>query len=247
VTAVVTGAGGALGAAVARRIAAPGTRLVLVDVDGAAAERTAGLVRDQCATVRVVDADVSDEHHVRRYVAAALEAGDGRIDQFFNNAGVEGPQRLMVDYPTDAFDRVVAVNLRGVFLGMKHVAPHMPAGASIVNTASTGGLVGNSHAIAYIATKHAVVGMSRSAAKELAGAGIRVNAYCPGPIEGRMLESIAAGMGHPGGAAAIAEQIVPMGRLGHPDEHAETVAFLLSGRSSYTTGTAVVVDGGRLL
>lgn len=241
---VITGAGGALGRAVATKVASHSRRLVLVDMDAEAAARTAATLEGVCHSTSVVPVDVSTEQGVREYATEALR-GPGKLRAFFNNAGIEGPQLALTEYPVADFDKVIAVNVRSVFLGMRELAPHMSRGASIVNTASTAGLRGNANAIAYIASKHAVVGMTKAAALELAPKDVRVNAYCPGPVRGRMLDAIAAGRGVD--VETLFVNGVPLGRLGEPDEHADTVAFLLVGPSDYTTGTTVVVDGGRLL
>jgi NAD(P)-dependent dehydrogenase (short-subunit alcohol dehydrogenase family) len=175
----------------------------------------------------------------------------GGIDAFFNNAGIEGAVAPTTAYPTDTFDKVISVNLRGVFLGLKYVMAAMEAngGGAIVNTASIAGLVGVGGVSAYVASKHAVLGLTKVAALEGAPLGIRVNAICPGPIEGRMMSSIgdqaAAMLGLPDEDAARAAftGMVPGGRYGKPAEVAELVAYLLGPTSTYMTGAAVPIDG----
>ncbi len=240
---LVTGAGGALGSAIARALASAGVCLTLVDRDQASLLPVAHAAEQAGAEVVAVTADVTVEEDVRRYAEAA--AGEtGRIDGFANNAGVEGPVMPLVDYSVADFDSVWAVNVRGVFLGMKHAVPLMRSGGAIVNTASTGGLVGAVNLAAYIASKHAVVGLTRAAALELAPLGIRVNAVCPGPIRGRMMASIAAGLGVED-VEAVSSSKVPLGRPADPEEVAGVIAFLLGTGASYMTGAAVPVDGGR--
>jgi NAD(P)-dependent dehydrogenase (short-subunit alcohol dehydrogenase family) len=248
---VVTGAAGEIGAACCRRLLAAGHRLVAVDLDEAAGKALLETLEggDRLAFVA---ADVSDEDAVAGYVAEATERL-GRIDGFFNNAGIEGTVAPIPAYPTDVFDQVVAVNLRGVFLGLKHVMGAMAAdgrGGVIVNTASVAGLIGNPGLGAYIATKHAVVGLTKTAALEGATIGVRVNAVCPGPIESRMMGSLETGamglLGLPDQAAAKAAftQLIPGARYGTVDEVADVVDFLLSPASGYISGASIPVDFG---
>lgn len=240
---LVTGAGGALGSAIARALASTDVCLTLVDRDQASLLPVAHAAERAGAEVVAVTADVTVEEDVRRF--AEVAAGEaGRIDGFANNAGVEGPVMPLVDYSVADFDSVWAVNVRGVFLGMKHAVPLMRSGGAIVNTASTGGLVGAVNLAAYIASKHAVVGLTRAAALEFAPLGIRVNAVCPGPIRGRMMASIAAGLGVEE-VEGLSSSKVPLGRPADPEEVAGVIAFLLGDGASYMTGAAVPVDGGR--
>jgi len=176
----------------------------------------------------------------------------GGVGAFFNNAGIEGTITPLTEQPVDAFDKVVAVNLRGVFLGLKHVMRHMAAsgGGSIVNTASVAGLIGMGGLGAYVASKHAVVGLTKVAALEGAPASIRVNAVCPGPVDGRMMESLESGaatmLGLPDAATVhgVFTGMAPAGRYARPDEVADLVAYLLSARSSYVSGAAIPIDWG---
>ena len=247
---VVTGAAGHIGAACCRRLLDGGHRLVAVDVDEAAGKALVDSL-DGGDRVTFVTADVTDEDAVAGYVAVATERL-GKIDGFFNNAGIEGTVAPIPAYPTEVFDRVVAVNLRGVFLGLKHVMGAMAGagGGVIVNTASVAGLIGNAGISAYIATKHAVVGLTKVAALEGATIGIRVNAVCPGPIESRMMGSLEVGaaslLGLPDQATAKAgfTQLIPGARYGTADEVAEVVDFLLSPASSYISGASIPVDFG---
>ena len=181
------------------------------------------------------------------YVAAALDA-HGKVDALFNNAGVEGPVAPLVDYPTDDFDRVMAVNVRGVWLGLKHAGPAIAAsgGGAIVNTASMAGVTGTARLCAYGASKHAVIGLTKTAALEFAPLGVRVNAVAPAPIDTRMLHAIAAGMNPDDPSVATAQMAarVPLARYGTPDEVAAVAAFLCSDDATYMTGAMVPVDGG---
>jgi NAD(P)-dependent dehydrogenase (short-subunit alcohol dehydrogenase family) len=241
--AIVTGAGGGIGRATSRAFAREGARLVLVDLDGAAVE----LVAAECPTDSIaVAADVTNPADVERYVRATTERF-GRLDVLFNNAGVEGEIASMADARADAFDAVMAVNVLGVWLNLKYALRAMRAGGragSIVNTSSGLGMRGLVGMGAYVASKHAVIGLTKTAALEGAAAGIRVNAVCPGTIDTPMMASIDELSGV-ADARQRTEASIPMGRYGLPEEVAELVVFLASERSSWITGAAVSVDGGR--
>ena len=239
--AVVTGAGGNIGSVVCQRLASEGAKVLAVDVDEAAAGATAKSVGE---AVVPFAADVSSSADVAAYAAAAAELGGGEIHAFFNNAGIEGPVATIEDYDEEAFDQVMAVNVRGVFLGLKHVTPHMPSGASVVNTASAAGSKGFALLSGYNASKHAVIGLTRTAALELAERGVRVNAVAPGPVEGRMMDAIEAGVEIDDPHAAFVAT-VPFGRYVTPPEIANSVVYLLSEEASFVTGTAFANDGGQ--
>lgn len=247
--AVITGAAGGIGRAAVERFAAEGANIVAVDLPGHGLQETADLARAAGAEAIAVPADVSRSADVERYVAAARERF-GRIDAFFNNAGIEGWVGPLTMYPEDQFDHVIAVNLKGVWLGIKHVAPVMAAGGGgvIVNTASVAGLSGTPGISAYGASKHAVVGLTKTAALELAPMRIRVCAVCPAPIETRMMRALERGI-NPDEPEAVHQQLagtIALGRYGEPAEVAAVVAFLCSSDASYLTGTIVPVDGGRM-
>jgi 3alpha(or 20beta)-hydroxysteroid dehydrogenase len=240
--AVVTGAANGFGLAVATRLADEGAKLVLVDRDAerlsAAAEKLGGLA---------VVADVSREEEVDRYVAAATRA-HGRIDLFFNNAGIEGRMAPMTELSVADFDRVWAVNARGVFMGLRAVLKVMkPQGSGvIVNTASMAAIKGAATFSPYIASKHAVLGLTKSAALEGAPYGIRVNCVAPGHIDTRMARDLTAQINpdDPEGVFQNVSNSVPYGkRYGTAEEVASVVMWLLSDEAEYVSGGIHLIDG----
>jgi NAD(P)-dependent dehydrogenase (short-subunit alcohol dehydrogenase family) len=242
--AIVTGAAGEIGSATIRLLAERGARVVAVDRDANNLKRATAKL--PASTLPVV-ADVTREDDVASYVRQAIDAA-GRIDIFFNNAGIEGDIAPITNYSLDMFRRVLDVNVVGVFLGMKHVLPVMTAqnSGSIINTASIAGMMGTVNIAAYSASKHAVIGLTKSAALECVQTKVRVNCVCPGLIDSRMLSAIVTGRND--GAPVPVEKAVdriPARRLGLATEVAAVVAFLASDDASYVSGAAYPVDGGR--
>ena len=246
--ALVTGGGNGIGRASALLFAEHGAAVVVVDNDAAAATDTARLITEQGGDALDVAADVSRSDQVQAYVAAALRKHD-RIDCFFNNAGIEGQVAPTAEYDEDVFDSVMAVNVKGVFLGLRHVLPVMlkQGSGTVVNSASIAGLVGAPGMPAYVASKHAVIGLTKVTAGEVSGAGVRVNAVCPGPIETRMIQGLAEQI-NPSDPDTVHKGYhsnIPLGRYGQADEVANVVLFLCSDLASNITGAQYVVDGGR--
>ncbi len=241
--AIITGASSGIGQASAFVFARYGAKLVLADINEPDGEATAGRVRESGGDAIFVRTDVSRSGEVKALVARAVERY-GRLDCAFNNAGIDGLTGFTADCEEDNWDRTLAINLKGPFLCMKHEIAQMLSqggGGVIVNNASVAGLVGVTGLPAYVAAKHGLVGLTKAAALEYARQGIRVNAVCPGAIRTPMLEhALRHGLGVE--EALVAHE--PLGRLGQPDEVAETAAFLCSDRSSFMTGHALAVDGG---
>ena len=246
--AIITGGGGGIGRATALGFASRGAKIVVVDHDAELGEGTADLVRQAGGEARFVPADVSKSADVQAYVEATLDAF-GRIDCFFNNAGIEGTVMPITEYAEDVFDRVIAVNLKGVFLGLKYVLPSMIAqgAGTVVNTASVAGLAGSPNMAAYVASKHGVMGLTKVASGDVAAFGVRVNAVCPGPVETRMMRSLEAQRNHnnPEAVHEAYRASTPTGRYATPEEIANAVMYLCSDLSGDITGTLLVIDGGR--
>ncbi len=247
--AVVTGGGSGIGHATCLEFARTGAKVVVVDLNAAAGAATVEAIRAEGGMAEFIRADVQHSDDVRRYVEGAV-AAFGRIDAFFNNAGIEGTVRPLVDYPEDVFDRVMAVNVRGVFLGLKYVLPILIAQktGAVINTASVSSFYGPSGLGAYAASKHAILGLTRVAAGEVGRLGVRVNAVCPGPILTPLWSALEkeANRDNP---EAVREGFLarnPSGRFGQPEEVARVVVFLASDAASYVNGAAWTIDGGRL-
>jgi NAD(P)-dependent dehydrogenase (short-subunit alcohol dehydrogenase family) len=243
--AIVTGASGGIGAASAALFVAEGASVAMVDLDAEALARAASALPSD--RVACLAADVSDPAATAAYVEATRERFGG-VDVLFANAGIEGRVAPLLGYPLADFERVLAVNVRGVLLAIQAAAPSMIArgGGSIVVTSSIAGLVGSPGLSAYVTSKHAVLGLVKTAASELAAQGIRVNAVCPGPIENRMMRSIEeqAAPGHADAAKRGFLGLVPMGRYGTNEEIAQLALFLACADSSYCTGAVFAADGG---
>src|SRR5215475_14686168 len=246
--ALITGAGNGIGRATALAFAKAGAKVVVIDRDAAAGEATAGIIKQQGGDVRFIAADVTKSADVANYVQQTLDA-HGRIDCFFNNAGIEGAVAHTADYDEAMFDQVLGVNVKGVFLGLRHVLPVLikQKSGAVVNTASVAGLVATPGMPAYVASKHAVIGLTKTAAGEVARQGVRVNAVCPGPVDTRMIHSLEE-MLSPGDPASVSrryQSAIPLGRYVTPEEIANTVLFLCSDLASAITGAQYVVDGAR--
>jgi NAD(P)-dependent dehydrogenase (short-subunit alcohol dehydrogenase family) len=241
---VVTGGGAGIGAATARRLAEEGMRVVVVDWDGDAAGRVAAELPDDSLAVT---ADVSSEDDVTRFVSAAV-GRFGRIDAALLNAGLGGDMGPLATSTTENFDRVFAINVRGCYLSLRAVLQVILAqedGGAIVTTASALSLMGGQMYATYTATKHAILGLTRSVALEVARAGIRVNALCPGYIDTHLMRLAEDAIGGDREVArSTMESGIPLGRYGQPEEMAAMAAWLLSDDASYATGGHFSVDGG---
>lgn len=244
---IITGAAGGIGKEAVKTFAADGAKITLVDLDQEELDRVAtelDLKEDRYITVA---ADVSDEAQVENYVNETLDAF-GTVDVFFNNAGIEGKVIPIPEYPSDLFSKVLDVNVKGVFYGMKYIMPIMKEhkGGSIINTASVAGLGGTAGVSAYIASKHAVLGLTKTATLEGAPDGIRVNAVCPSPVNNRMMRSLEAGFS-PENAEAAQQNFaaaIPLGRYAENQEIVDLVYFLASEKASFITGGIYTIDGG---
>ena len=243
--AVITGGARGIGLAAGKLLSEEGAKVLLVDLQEDALQDAVKTIGNDRVSYQI--ADVSQSDQVQNYVAVALERY-GKIDCFLNNAGVEGIVAPIADSPIDAFDQVMAVNVKGVWLGLKYVIPAMleNGGGSIVITSSLAGLKGSPNLSPYVASKHAVVGMMRGVSQEYATQGIRINTVNPAPIETRMMRSLETGFapGHEDAAKQELSKMMPMGRYGEPEEVARLMAFLCSDEASYCSGGTYSVDGG---
>jgi NAD(P)-dependent dehydrogenase (short-subunit alcohol dehydrogenase family) len=240
---LITGGAGSLGKVTAELCLAQGAQVMLVDLDETALKTT---VQDlNSANVKYCVANVAEQEHVAHYVAETVRML-GKIDVFFNNAGIEGVVKPIVDYPEEVFDQVIAVNVRGAWLGNKYVLPQMNDGGSIIISSSVAGLVGFAGLSAYVTSKHAVVGVMKSSAIEAAPRQIRVNTIHPSPVNSRMMRAIEEGVFNTDAAVAKKqfESAIPLGRYAEPIEIARLVLFLASDDSQFITGATLVVDGG---
>jgi NAD(P)-dependent dehydrogenase (short-subunit alcohol dehydrogenase family) len=239
--ALVTGGASGIGRAAALAMAGEGARVMVADVAAEGGDETVRLVKAAGGDARFTRADMTRAADIRDLVAATVSAY-GRLDCAFNNAGVPGAEALTADYPDDAWDHVLAVNLTAVWRCMREEIRQMlpQGGGAIVNTASVAGLRGLRRASAYVAAKHGVVGLTKTAALEYARAGLRINAVCPGFIETGMTRSF---LDRPGVLNRVSH-VEPVGRIGQPQEIAEAVVWLCSDAASFVTGLALPVDGG---
>ena len=247
---LITGGGSGLGRAAALSIAKQGAKLVLVDMNKDSLEETKKevLQATPAAAVELVEANVTNEEEVKNYVQFTVDTF-GKIDGFFNNAGIEGKQNLTENYGSDEFEKVISVNLNGVFYGMKHVLKVMKEQGfgSIVNTASVGGIRGVGNQSGYAASKHGVVGLTRNSGIEYGEFGISINAIAPGAIMTPMVEGSLKQIGGDDWEAVGKEfvSVNPMKRFGKPEEVGNLVAFLLSDSSRFINASVINIDGGQ--
>jgi NAD(P)-dependent dehydrogenase (short-subunit alcohol dehydrogenase family) len=239
--ALVTGAGSGIGRATALTFAREGAKIVVADIVVAGGEETVRMIKAAGGDAVFVKVDASKAAEVEAMVKKVVDTY-GRLDCAFNNAGIEGAITPTADYTEEDWDRVIAINLKGVWLCMKAEIPQMlkQGGGAIVNTASVAGLVGFQGLSAYVASKHGVNGLTKTAALEYAKSGIRVNAVCPGVINTPMVQRAF------GASPQLSETFVaiePVGRLGKPEEIAEAVVWLCSDAASFVTGLPMAVDG----
>jgi NAD(P)-dependent dehydrogenase (short-subunit alcohol dehydrogenase family) len=239
---VVTGAAGGIGTATVGALVRRGARVLAVDVDD---DGLAGLAAEFESSVVAHRADVGESAEAERMITTAVREF-GRLDGLFNNAGIVGVRAPVSDYPDDEFDRVYRANVRGVFLGMKYGVPAMLAtgGGAILNAASTGAMVGASNMAAYISSKHAVLGLTRTVALEVAALGITVNAMAPGTVDTPMVQPFFAGLS-PEEARERLLGVTPTGRIARPAEIAAVATWLLLDSPSYLTGALIPIDGAQ--
>ena len=241
--AIITGGGAGIGLATAKLFLEEGAKVMIVDVD----ENSLNIAVEELDNVNLSHcvADVSRVEDTEKFLKKTLDTF-GKIDIFFANAGIEGISSPMTEYPEALFDKIIAVNLKGVWLGCKHVVPKMTDGGSVLITSSVAGLKGFAGLGAYVASKHGVIGLMRNAAQEFADRKIRVNSIHPGPVNNEMMRRIEANISpdNPREAQKDFEALVPFGRYAEVNEIAELALFLASDESKFITGDIHVIDGG---
>jgi len=240
--AIITGAGSGLGQATAVRLAKEGVNIVVVDIDEKGGNQTVDLVKELGVDSFFVKADVSKPEDVKNYVDQTVSKF-GTIDYFFNNAGISGSGKFYLDTTIEEITTIVGINLLGALYGLRYVGEVMVknGGGSIVNTSSSAGVIGQDSVVTYSATKHGIVGMTKSMVAEYAKSGLRVNAIAPGPTETPMVKKFYED--NPA-MKANATAGIPQKRLGTPEEVAELVTFLLTSPAQYINGEVIRIDGG---
>jgi len=241
--AIITGGAGSLGKTTAQLFLDEGAKVLLVDISESELEEIVSEIGHE--NIAYCVADVSKAVDVERYVHEAVKLF-GKIDIFFNNAGIEGVVKPIIEYPEEVFDKVIAINVKGIWLGNKYVLPNMNEGGSIILSSSVAGLLGFANLSAYVTSKHAVLGIMRATAIEAAPLKIRVNSIHPSPVNNRMMRSIEEGAsaGHGEEVKKQFEASIPLKRYAEPIEIAQLVLFLASDESQFITGTTQVIDGG---
>jgi NAD(P)-dependent dehydrogenase (short-subunit alcohol dehydrogenase family) len=242
-TAIITGGASGIGRAAALRFAAEGAQLVIADVNGDGGRETAQLIEQQGGKAFFIETNVSDSKQVKDLVSATVEAY-GKLDILFNNAGIGNPDVKSVDLDEDDWDRIIDINLKGVFLGIKHAVPELKkaGGGAIINTSSLLGIKGQKYLAAYNASKAGVILLTKNAALEYGRDNIRVNAIAPGVIDTQIIE----GWKNDERKWPIISRANALGRIGTPEEVANAVLFLASEEASFITGATLSVDGGGL-
>ena len=242
---VVTGGAGSLGKESARRLLEEGARVMLVDNNKALLEEVEAEFKMAGFPVASLPADVSDTHQVQKYLRQTVEQL-GKIDVLFSNAGISGVIQPVTEYPEEIFDAVLKVNVRSSFLACKYAIPLMNDGGSIIFTSSVVGVTADPGICAYATSKHALIGLARTVAKEVAGRRIRVNVLCPGPVDNTFQDQVEIGLSAALGSDAteFLNQIIPLGRHAKVQEIANMVLFLASDQSSFSTGGVFMADGG---
>ena len=241
----ITGAASGIGRATARKFAAAGARVVVADIDIEGARETVAMITDAGGTASAVHVDVADSASVKAMVDASVSTYGG-LDIAHNNAGIVGAGASIADMPDETWERGIAVMLSGVFYGIKHEVPAILArgGGAIINTSSGAGLIGFPGMANYVAAKHGVIGLTKTAALEYITQGIRINAICPGTARSRMVDEWINGSAE---AEAQVAALHPIGRIADADEIAEAVLWLASPASSFVVGVAMPIDGGYTL